>query len=56
VLKGVTIGRGAVVAAAAVVTRDVEPYTLVAGVPARPIRRIARQMAVSTHSIEPTSP
>jgi maltose O-acetyltransferase len=37
VLPGVTIGRGAVVAAGAVVTRDVEPYTIVGGVPAVPI-------------------
>ncbi|HWP00115.1 MAG TPA: acyltransferase [Methylococcus sp.] len=34
ILKGVTIGRGAVVGAGALVTRDVEPYTIVAGVPA----------------------
>jgi acetyltransferase-like isoleucine patch superfamily enzyme len=39
VLKGVTIGEGAVVGAGAVVTRDVAPYTIVAGNPARPIRR-----------------
>ena len=41
VLPGVTIGRGAVVAAGAVVTASVEPYTVVAGVPARAIRSIA---------------
>ncbi len=37
VLPGVTIGKGAVVAAGAVVTKDVDPYTVVAGVPARKI-------------------
>lgn len=35
ILKGVTIGDGAVVAAGSVVTKDVDPYRLVAGVPAR---------------------
>jgi maltose O-acetyltransferase len=34
VLKGVTIGEGAVIGACSVVTRDVEPYTVVAGNPA----------------------
>lgn len=37
VLPGVTIGQAAVVAAGAVVTRDVLPYQIVGGVPARPI-------------------
>ena len=35
ILKGVTIGEGAVVAAGAVVTKNVAPYTIVGGVPAR---------------------
>ena len=38
VLKGVTIGRGSVVAAGAVVTRSVAPYSVVGGVPARVLR------------------
>lgn len=37
VLAGVTVGRGAVVAAGAVVTKSVEPYAVVAGIPARKI-------------------
>jgi len=37
VLPGVTIGEGAVVGAGAVVTKDVEPYEIVAGNPARKI-------------------
>lgn len=40
ILKGVTIGERSVVGANAVVTRDVEPYTIVAGVPAREIDKI----------------
>jgi acetyltransferase-like isoleucine patch superfamily enzyme len=40
ILPGVTIGEGAVVGAGAVVTKDVAPYTVAVGVPARPIKRI----------------
>ena len=39
ILPGVRIGRGAVVAAGAVVTKDVEPHTVVGGVPAKFIRK-----------------
>lgn len=40
VCGGVTIGRGSVIAAGSVVTRDIPPYSLAAGVPCRVIREI----------------
>ena len=43
VLKGVTIGEGAVVGAGSVVVEDVPPWTLVAGNPARVIRALPRE-------------
>lgn len=42
ILPGVTIGENAIVAAGAVVSRDVEPDTIVGGVPARVLRKIRR--------------
>lgn len=39
ILPGVTIGNGAAVGSGAVVTKDVAPYSIVGGVPAKPIRR-----------------
>ena len=42
----ITIGHGAVIASGAVVTKSVSPYTIVAGVPAKPLRvRLARRLA-----------
>jgi len=38
ILPGITIGKGAIVGAGAVVTHDVEPYSIMAGVPARFLR------------------
>ncbi len=42
ILPGLVIGESAMVGAGSVVTKDVEPYTVVAGNPARVIRRLAR--------------
>ncbi len=44
ILPGVTVGEGAYVAAAALVNRDVEPYTLVGGVPAKKLRDRSRNI------------
>jgi acetyltransferase-like isoleucine patch superfamily enzyme len=49
VLPGVSIGEGAVVAAAAVVTEDVDPYAIVAGVPARKIGERNRDLIYQLH-------
>jgi maltose O-acetyltransferase len=46
ILPGVTVGDGAVVAAGAVVTKDVAPNTLVGGVPARAIRELPEEASV----------
>lgn len=49
ILHSVTIGEGAVVAAGAVVTKDVEPYTLVGGIP-------AKKIGERSHDLRYTSP
>ena len=45
ILPGITVGKGAIVGAGAVVTEDVEPFSVVAGVPARLLRRRDRASA-----------
>jgi acetyltransferase-like isoleucine patch superfamily enzyme len=56
VLKGVTIGRGAVIAAGSVVTRSVPPFTVAAGNPARVVQQIephhSRNAAEMAHLLE----
>jgi acetyltransferase-like isoleucine patch superfamily enzyme len=49
IMEGLTIGAGAVVGSGSLVTRDVEPYTVVAGVPARVIRQRLPEDQLSAH-------
>jgi len=50
VLSGVTIGRGSVIAAGSVVTRDIPPYSISAGVPAKVIgQRFSDQATITQH-------
>ncbi|CQR47847.1 2,3,4,5-tetrahydropyridine-2,6-dicarboxylate N-acetyltransferase [Paraliobacillus sp. PM-2] len=52
ILEGVTVGEGAVVAAGAIVTTDVEPHTVVAGTPARMIKKIDDQTKTKTEIMQ----
>ena len=49
ILKGVTIGKGAVVAAGSVVSKDVMPYSIVGGVPARIIKMRFNENEMQKH-------
>lgn len=53
VLGGVTIGNGATVGAHSVVTKDVAPGDVVAGIPARPLRDDARPQGTHVSAQEP---
>lgn len=52
VLEGVRVGKGAVVAAGAIVISDVEPYTVVGGVPARVIKQLDEKTKSKTEIID----
>ena len=43
ILKGVTVGKGSIVALGAIVTHDVPPYCVVAGNPAKVVKRLAEK-------------
>ena len=43
ILPGIHIGRCSVIGAGSVVTKDVMPYTIIAGVPAREIQRLTKE-------------
>ncbi|MDX8523385.1 DapH/DapD/GlmU-related protein [Mesorhizobium sp. MSK_1335] len=52
IMPGVVIGNGAVIGANAVVTHDIAPYTIVAGVPAKPLRqRFSAAVAVRIEAL-----
>lgn len=52
ILYGLTIGRGAVVASGAVVNKDVAPYTMVGGVPAKYIKDRSRDLSYTLYNKE----
>jgi acetyltransferase-like isoleucine patch superfamily enzyme len=51
ITDGVRVGKGAVIAAGSVVTRDVESHSVVAGIPAKPIREIEKQNEIEKERI-----
>jgi acetyltransferase-like isoleucine patch superfamily enzyme len=52
-LPGVTLGEGAAVGALSLVRRDVEPFTIVAGTPAKPIGERSRRLLELEQQVPP---
>lgn len=48
IMSGVTVGDGAIIGTRALVTKDVPPYTVVGGVPAKPIRKRFSEQTISS--------
>ena len=52
VLEGVKVGKGAVIAAGSVVVKDVEPYMVMVGVPAKPLKKVDDKTRSKTQLME----
>lgn len=52
VLEGVKVGKGAVIAAGSVVVKDVEPYTVMVGVPAKAIKKVDEKTKSKTQLMD----
>ena len=52
VLEGVTIGKGSVVAAGAIVTKDIPPYSVATGIPAKVIKQIDEKTKSKTEILQ----
>jgi tetrahydrodipicolinate N-acetyltransferase len=52
VLEGVKIGKGAVIAAGSVVVKNVDPYMVMAGVPAKPLKKVDDKTRSKTQLME----
>lgn len=49
ILKGVRVGEGAIIAAGSIVTKDVSPYTIVAGIPAKEVKQRFNEEEIIEH-------
>lgn len=52
ILEGVKVGKGAVIAAGSVVVKDVEPYMVMAGIPAKPLKKVDEKTKSKTQLME----
>ncbi|MEJ2103620.1 MAG: DapH/DapD/GlmU-related protein [Ignavibacteriaceae bacterium] len=52
ILEGVKVGKGAVVAAGSIVVKNVEPHTVVAGVPAKMLKKVDDKTKAKTQLME----